>query len=115
MDDPLLVSSFERFSDLLRERESFVQMDRSACNSLRQRLAFHELHDERLCSVGLLKAIDTSDVRVFKRGEDFRFSLESGKPLRISGEGIRQDLERYLTFQPRVSGAIHLAHAAAAE
>ena len=48
-------------------------------------------------------------------GEDLRFPLEPGEAIRISGEGVRQDLQRDVAAQLRVGGAIDLAHAAFAD
>jgi hypothetical protein len=52
------------------------------------------------------------DIRVIERGKDFRFALKTCEAFRISGERLRQDLDRYLAFQSCVTGAIDLPHAA---
>jgi hypothetical protein len=44
--------------------------------------------------------------------EHLRFALESGKPLRVMREGVRQDLDRNQPSKICISGAVHLAHAA---
>jgi hypothetical protein len=43
-----------------------------------------------------------------------RLVLESPQPVGISGEQ-RQDLDRHITSEPRIAGAINLTHAAGTE
>jgi len=54
-------------------------------------------------------------VRVIQRGEDARFALEACKAIGVRCEGGRQDFDRHLATELRVSGAIDLAHSARAE
>ena len=63
----------------------------------------------------VLEPINRPDVRVVERGEHLRFALETGEAIRITGEGIGQDLQRDLAIQLGIPGAIHLAHAARPE
>ena len=48
-------------------------------------------------------------------GEDLGLPREPGEPVRIAGEGVRQDLQRDLAVELRVGGLPDLAHAALAE
>ena len=48
-------------------------------------------------------------------GEHLRFPLEPGEPVRISREGVGEDLQRDVAAELRVGGAIDLAHAAYAD
>jgi hypothetical protein len=43
------------------------------------------------------------------------FAFETGSPVRIESEQVRQRLERDVAVQSLVAGAIHLAHAARAD
>jgi hypothetical protein len=52
---------------------------------------------------------------MIQRGEDVCFTLEAGEAVRIGSEGIRQDLDRDVAIQLRVTRTIHVAHAAAAK
>ena len=45
---------------------------------------------------------------------DESLSLKPRQPIRISGKGFRQDLQRHLPVQLRIGGLIDLAHAALA-
>ena len=44
-------------------------------------------------------------------GENLRFPLEPRKAIRITGEGVGQDLERHLPVQLGIGGLVDLAHA----
>ena len=52
MNDSLFVRGFERFGDLLRDRQRLVDRDRPARNALRHVLALDEFHHERTDAVG---------------------------------------------------------------
>ncbi len=62
-----------------------------------------------------LEAMDRGDVRVVERGEHLRFALEARQALRIGGKHLGQDLQGDVPPEPRVAGAIHLAHPTRAE
>ena len=66
-------------------------------------------------AVSFFEAVDGGDVRMIQRGEDFRFALEPGEPLGIGRDRVGQDLDRDVPLQPRVGGAIDLAHPAGAD
>ena len=48
---------------------------------------------------------------VAQGGDGARLVLEAPPPLRVVGKLVGQDLDRDLTRQARVAGAVHLAHA----
>ena len=48
-------------------------------------------------------------------GQDLRFPLESSKPLGVLGKRCRKDLDRNLSIELGVGGAIDLAHATGAQ
>jgi len=50
-----------------------------------------------------------------ERGEHLRLAFETRQTLRISGEYLREDLQRNVSSEPRVAGAIYLAHSARTE
>ena len=59
--------------------------------------------------VRLFKAVDVRDVRMVQRREGLGFALESRDALGISGEQLRQDLDRDVAIEPRVARTIDLA------
>ncbi len=56
--------------------------------------------------------MDGGDVGVVEAGEDLRLPLEPGEPVRISREGVGEDLQRHLAVELGVGGLPDLAHAA---
>jgi hypothetical protein len=50
-----------------------------------------------------------------ERADRARFAFETGPGARVAGERRRQPLDRDRAIEPRIAGAIHLAHAARAE
>ena len=115
MDDAGFVRRLQRLRDLLGNRQRLSQWDRPLRDPVGEGRPFDEFQDERLGVVALLDAVDLRDVRVVEAGEDVRFPLEPGQPIRVSGEGVGQDLQRDLAAQLRVGGAIDLAHAPLAD
>src|SRR5262245_32133820 len=104
MNDALLVRGFERFRDLLRDRERFIDRNRPAfakslrrgkatSDALREILAVDELHHERGHASALFQAVDAGYVRVIQRREYFSFALKPHKPIVIGSERGRQNLD----------------------
>ena len=50
-----------------------------------------------------------------QRGEQLRLALEARDPIRIGRERFLKDLDGDLAVEPRIVGAVHLAHAAFAQ
>ena len=59
--------------------------------------------------------VDGEDVGVIERGDGARLLLEAAQPVRIGREPRGQDLDRDVAPEPRVAGAVHLAHPARAD
>ena len=84
-------------------------------SSLAQRLAFEQLRHDVGHAVVHADVVDREDVRVIQRRSGARFLLEALKPAGI-GRGVRgKNLDRDVAPEPRVAGAIDLAHPAGAE
>ena len=81
MDDPLLVRRFERFGDLLRDRQRLVERDRAARDALRQVVALRRAPSRARDAVSFFEAVDARDVRVIQRGQHLRFALEPRQAL----------------------------------
>jgi len=82
---------------------------------IRQGLAVHQLHRERMDLARVFEAIDRGNMRMVQRRQDLRFLVETCKPFGIGREEVRQDFERDVTMELRVTRAINLAHAARTE
>ncbi len=115
VEDALVVRGGERGGDLRRDRRDLVGRDRAAPDPLVEPLALDQLHDQRKMAVERLEPEQRGDVRMVERGEQPRLALEAGAPLGVGRERLGQQLQRHLAPEPRVAGAVDLAHAATAE
>jgi hypothetical protein len=115
MHDAALVRGLERVGDLSRDAERFLQRQRPNGETLHQRLARNELHDERQRAVAVLEPVDLRDVRMIELCEQLRLALKPREALRVAREGRRQHLDRHVALQCRIACAVHLAHAARTE
>jgi hypothetical protein len=59
--------------------------------------------------------MDGDDVRMVQAGGRVGFANEAVDGRTIAGQTFGDELDRHLTIEPRVSGAVHLAHSARAE
>ncbi len=115
MHDPALVRGLEALGDRLEHRHRLAPRQRPARDAFGQRLARHQLHDQEAGRALTLEAMERRDVGVVEGGEDSSFALEPRQPLGIVRQLRGQDLDRDLAPEPRVAGAVHLAHPAPAE
>jgi hypothetical protein len=115
MDDPFLVRRGERLANLCGNRERFVQRQGASLQTLVERFALDQLHDEHGGRPGALEAEDRGDIRMAQRSEKLRLPLEPGDAVRIRRERVGQQLQRDVAAQAGVAGAIHLTHAARAK
>src|SRR5262245_43698764 len=68
-----------------------------------------------ICGIHLADFINDDDVRVIERGGYAGFLAKASDALSVFGEARRQQLERDLAAQPRVSRQIDLAHSSASD
>ena len=115
MDDALLVGHFQRFRNLVRDRQRFVNRKRASRNAFSERLAVDQFEDEEQPAVRFVEAVDRTDVRMIERREELRFALEPGEAFGIPRDDIWQDLERHVAIELCIARAIDLAHAARAQ
>jgi len=83
---PLFVRGFDRFCQLLRDRQRVVEWNGAVIDSIGERGVVHQLQHERLDAIRFLEAVNSRDVRVVQRGEDLRFAFEAGQPIGVGGE-----------------------------
>ena len=115
MDDPFLVRGGERLANLYGDGDGLVERQGTALQTLVERFAVDQLHDEYSARPRVFEPEDRGYVRVTERGEHLCLALESRDAVRIGGERIGQDFQRDVPGQLRVAGAIHLAHPARAQ
>jgi hypothetical protein len=107
VDDPFRMRCFQRFSDLMCDRQCFVDRDGSLGDAIGQRRSFDQLQYERLNAVRFVEAVDRRDVRMIEGRENLRFTLEAGKP--VEGKGLGEDLQGDVASQLRIAGTIDFA------
>ena len=112
---PRLVCRLQRLGDLLRNRQRLIQRDRSLRDPVGEGRPFDQLQHQRPRPLGFLDAVDLGDVGVVEAGEDLRLPREPGEAVRISREGVGQDLQRDLAVELGLGGLPDLPHAAFAQ
>lgn len=115
MDDPFLVRRIERLGNLARDPERFGERQRATRQAIGECRSVDQFENQRGQPIGFLESIDSADVRVVERGEHPRFACEPCSALRVGRQVRRQDLDRDITIELAVAGAIDLAHAAGAK
>jgi hypothetical protein len=116
VDDSFFVSGFESLGNLLRNDQRFFDGHGSvALNSLLQRVAGNQLHDEVVRVVGMFEAVDRGDVRVIKLCQHLGFALETSQPLGVVGERFGQYFDSHVAPELAVMRLIHFAHSACAD
>ena len=86
MDDPCGVCGLQRVGDLDRKQQQHVDVDRAASDSMLQRHALEELHDDEGVAVLLADVVNRADVGMVQRGRGPRFSPEAHQRVRIGRE-----------------------------
>jgi hypothetical protein len=114
MNDALLVRGLECLGNLLRNRERFVDGDRTARDPVCERRALDELHDQGATATSFFEAVDLRDLRVVQRRQCLGFALEAGDPVSIMRKGIVQNLDRDLAAKVGIARTVDVAHAALA-
>src|SRR4029077_5384539 len=109
---PALVRRIQRVHDLPRDRQRFVERYASGpllLESFGKRPSLDQLEHQRVDVAFVLEPVDGGDVWVVQGREDFGFALKPRESAAVRGERWRQDLDRDLTFQLRVSRPMDLA------
>ncbi len=115
MNYALLVRRHQRLGEWNREIEDASQRQPSGHDVPAETLTLHQLHRDETDAVFLFDGIEHHDVRMVEPGHRARLALEPGQAVGITRHRIGKHLERHLASEPRVAGAIDLAHAARAE
>src|SRR5262245_33125375 len=112
MNDVSLMCGFEPLRDLMRNVESFLDRNRTACNAIGERFALHEFKHEKSLIVCFLEIVDRSDIRMVERCENLGLSLQSAHSICVTRELSGQNFDCDVALQFRITCAIHLAHSA---
>jgi hypothetical protein len=115
MDDALLVRVLERCGDLHAQRQHVLHRKRPRLQFRRQRLPGNALHDQIVHAILLAYVVDGRDVWMAQLGQGASFFAEPAACGFIRQHAGGKYLDRDVTLQPLVAGAIHDPHAARAE
>ena len=110
---PCSCAAFQRLGDLPGDRQRFLEWKRPLRDPIRERRPLDEFHDERGDATGILESVDLCDVWIVQCRQRPGLALETSQALRIRCHAGRQDLDRHVAIEARVTGAIDLAHSAA--
>lgn len=75
--DPLFMRRFQCFSELLCDRQRFVEGKRSSRDPIRECKPLHQLKHECSDAVGFFDAVNLRDVGMVQRCQHFGFALET--------------------------------------
>jgi len=83
MHDALVVSRIEGVRYLTRDWQRIVKRERTVHETIGERRALDELHDEGIHTISLLEAVDVGDVGMIERGEQLGFALKAREAIGI--------------------------------
>ena len=116
MHDARLVRGGQRRRDLHRNGERLVQRHpASLIQDLPQGLAIDEFGGDELTAVGIAGFVNRENARMIEGGRRGGFLPEPPDAVLVLGVCVGENLQRNVAAKPRISGAIHLAHAAFAD
>ena len=115
MDDAARVRRRQRIGHRNRDSQHFAEAQAVARDERVEALAPHVLHHDELGAVGRLDLVDGDDVGMVEGRGGLRFLDEAAAAIRVRQAVGGEHLDGDLAVQPRVAGAIDLAHAAGAE
>src|SRR5262249_53787333 len=101
--------------DLHRNLQEFAHRYVAALRAAAEGFAIDQFADDVENTALRADVIDGDDVGMIEGGDGAGFALEAGLPLRVSGSGVGQDLERYVAPEPRIARTVDFSHPARAE
>jgi hypothetical protein len=115
MNNSLCVRSVEGIRNLDSEEEQRVDVHWPVADQVLQSLAVKELHSNEGLAIFFANVMNRADVGMIQRRGRLRLALKAGQRLRVSGDFIRQELQRHETMQPSVLSLVHHTHPAPAQ
>jgi hypothetical protein len=110
VDDPGGVGGGERVGERDDDPQRLAEAHSLAGDEGVEGLAGDELHDDEVEPFGRLDLVDGDDVGVVEGGGGAGLLDETGAASRVREVLGGKDLDRHLAPQPRVAGAVDLAH-----
>src|SRR5262245_3296078 len=105
----------ERAGDLPGDDERVGRESAGRVDGVGKTAAVDQLHHERPDVAALFDPMNGCDVGMIERRQHARLAVEARQPLPILCERSRQDLDRDVAAELRVSGAVDVAHASGAD
>ena len=116
MQDAFFVRGGETGADLPRDFDGLIhRQPADAAQQHRQVLAIDILHRDELEAIDLADVVYAAHVGVRDLAGDAYLVVEARQRAIVARSGFRQELERHGLAQGQIGGAVHLAHAAAAQ
>ena len=109
MDDAFVVRGFHGFGHLQKERDCFVDCDRTSLDARLEGFALDELHHQKANAIRCLEAVEGRDPRMIQRSKKPRLALEPRQALFVSRERFGKDFDRDFTTELGVAGPIDFA------
>ena len=115
VDQLLVVCRGQALRHLDRPIDGLPPRNRTAAQPVPERFAFEQFRDGIQPAVMRTSVKDREHVRVRERGHCLRFALEPCALYGIGSQALREDLDRDVALQARVSRAIDFPHAPRSE
>ena len=115
MDHTVLVGFGEPIGNLYRDGDDLTNRRNPGSKKLTQRLSFDEFEDKKIHPIMVADVMQSANIGVGELGDSTSFVLEAMAKMGILGKMFRQNLDSDFTAQPRITGTIHLSHAARAD
>ena len=109
MNDAFGVGSVQRVRHFHAQRQNGRDIQGLAADVLAQRFTVEQFHHQERMARRLAHVIDRTDIGMVESRSGARFALEAF-PRSLRRKSLRQNFYGYVAMEPRVVGAIHLAH-----
>ncbi len=113
MHDAAQVRVAQRVGDVAQHAHDVARRDAAVADTVGERFAVHQRHDEKDVPVELVGAMDRHDARMRQAAGGASFAKEPFADLRIAGEMRRQRLDRDGPIELHISRGVDHAHASA--
>ncbi len=113
MDQSLAVGRLQRARDLAGDFKGLSSFESAFFQAVFERFALEVLHYDVVDIVLVTDVVQHTDVGMIEAGDDFCLTLESRSGLGIDSRMCGQYLDGDDPVEPRIPGAIHLAHSPA--
>jgi hypothetical protein len=98
------VSGVKGISGLYADAHEPLDIDWLRTDEVFESDAVEEFHGDEGAAVLLTDVVNRANVGMIQSGCGLRLALETGECLRVSGDLLRQELQRNEAMQPRVLG-----------